>query len=429
MKVEISKENVDFMHDFVLKVVNEAGPRMPCSPQEAKAAQIIKQEFEKTCDDVQIEPFTCHPKAFLGWIKVDVIMVSISLILYLIMQVFTDHLWLLVLAIISFNLAFLPILVVRQEFFNYKEFIDPLFRKKSSQNVIGSFKPKGELKNILIFSSHMDTALEFTLMKLMGWFFIPIAFIGIFTMLIWLVLSLVNLVFILLGMLALKSLFFVLVICILIIGGPCLITLFFFVPLGDKGNVVPGAVDNMSSCSIVQALARYLKDNRDIIPDNTEVRLISFGSEESGLRGSYRYAAAHLDELKKYDANVVNMDGTETPDMIRIVEFEPTTKTWHSEEVVQKLIVAARDVGIDAKRAGAGKFEKAVGKLSGGSDAAAFSKAGIKAAFINSADWKNRSSYYHQSTDTPDKIKKGTLTNTLKICISYIVNEKKAAQK
>jgi aminopeptidase YwaD len=224
-------------------------------------------------------------------------------------------------------------------------------------------------------------------------------------------------------------LFFSIVIWLLIIGGPCLITLFFFVPLGDKGNVVPGAVDNMSSCSIVQALARYLKDNRDIIPGNTEIRLISFGSEESGLRGSYRYAAAHLDELKNNDAVVVNMDGTETPDGIHIVEFEPTTKTRHSEEVVRKLIVAAQDVGIDAKRFGAGKLEKSLGKLSGGSDAAPFSKAGIKAAFINSADWKNRSNYYHQSTDTPDKIKEGTLKNTLKICISFIMNEKKVGQK
>lgn len=426
MNVEISKELDDYMHNFVLKIVNEVGPRMPCSPQEAKAAQLIKEEFEKTCDHVVVEPFTCYPKAFLGWIKLDIILTLMSLIIYLIMQVMTEFALLLIFAIISSILAFMPIIVVREEFFNYKEFIDPLFRKKPSQNVIGSFKSKGELKKILIFSSHMDTALEFKLLKLLGWWFIPIAFIGIFTMLIWFILSLVNLIFIVLGLLTLKSLLLPAAIWILIIAGPCLVALFFFVPLGDKGNVVPGAVDNMSSCSIVQALARYLKKNRDVIPENTEIRLISFGCEESGLRGSYRYAAAHLEELKKYDALVVNMDGTETPDKIRIVEFEPTTKTRHSEEVVQKLVVAARDVGIEAKRAGAGKVEKVAGKLSGGSDAAAFSKAGIKASMINSADWINRSSYYHQSTDTPDKIQKGTLENTLKICISFIMNEKKA---
>ena len=78
---------------------------------------------------------------------------------------------------------------------------------------------------------------------------------------------------------------------------------------------------------------------------------------------------------------------------------------------------------VNAKRFGTGRLEKTVGRLSGGSDAAAFSKAGIKAGFINSADWKNRAAYYHQSTDTPDKIQKGTLENALKICLAFIINE------
>ena len=77
---------------------------------------------------------------------------------------------------------------------------------------------------------------------------------------------------------------------------------------------------------------------------------------------------------------------------------------------------------------GAGRLEKALGRLTGGSDAAAFSKAGIKAGFINAADWKNRSSYYHQSGDTPDKIEKGTLETVLKICIAFLINESKAQE-
>ena len=69
-----------------------------------------------------------------------------------------------------------------------------------------------------------------------------------------------------------------------------------------------------------------------------------------------------------------------------------------------------------------------MGRLSGGSDAAAFSRADIMAGFLNSADWKARSNYYHQSTDTPDKIKKGTLENALKICIAFLKNEQKNNQ-
>jgi Zn-dependent M28 family amino/carboxypeptidase len=134
--------------------------------------------------------------------------------------------------------------------------------------------------------------------------------------------------------------------------------------------------------------------------------------------------ATHLDELKRYDAILFNMDGLETPDNFLVIEYEPTTRTKHSEEVVQKMLKAADMVCVNAKKFGAGKLEKTLGRLSGGSDAATFSKANIKAGFLNSADWKTRSSYYHQSNDTPDKIRIGTLENALRVCIAFILNEK-----
>ncbi|MFX0177279.1 MAG: M28 family metallopeptidase [Candidatus Hodarchaeota archaeon] len=427
MKIEVSQEDAGYMYNLVNKIVEEVGPRMSCSPQEAKGAKIIKSELEKVCDEVIIEPFTCHPRAFLGWIKFLCILAYCSMLLYLIAQFISESVWLLFLSIISFSLTIFSFIVMWEEFFNYCEFIDFFFRKKASQNVIGKFKPKGELKKILIFSSHIDSALQFNLLKFLGWGAIPVLMGAIFIVLIWLVISFINLIFIAIGVVFLKNLFIIPNIIFLIISLPCFSIVFFFVPLGDKGNVVPGAVDNLSSCSVIVGLARYLNDHRQIIPNNIEIRLISFGCEESGLRGAYRYAAAHLDELKNYDANVVNMDGLETPDKFLVIEYEPTTRTSHSEEVIQKLLEATKSVGIDAKRFGRGRLEKTVGRLSGGSDAAAFSKAEIKAGFLNSADWKNRSSYYHQEGDTPDKIKKGTLENALKICIVYILNEQKSS--
>ena len=424
MNIEISKEDSDYMYSLVQRIVDEIGPRMPCSSQEAEGADVIKKELEKTCDDVVLETFECHPKAFLGWIKLIVIMVPFSMILYLLMQLTSEITWLIMIPIISFILVFLPILITWEEFFNYKEFIDLFFKKRSSQNVVGKFKPKGELKKIILFSSHIDSALQFSLLKWLRWGFIPLAFGAIIIMLIWLILSAISLILMIIGLIGLKSIFSFAAFWMLIIGSPCFVSLFFFVPLGEKGNVVPGAVDNLSSCSVIVGLGRYLKNHRDIIPENTEIRLISFGCEESGLRGSYRYVESHLDELKKHDAMLFNMDGLETPDTFLVIEYEPTTRTKHSEEIVQKILKAAEMVDVNAKKFGAGKLEKTLGKLSGGSDAAPFSKANIKAGFLNSADWKTRSSYYHQSTDTPDKIRKGTLENALRICITFIINEK-----
>jgi len=424
MKIEIVKEDSDYMYNLVQRIVNEVGPRMPCSSQEAEGATIIQKELEKSCDEVVLEPFECHPKAFLGWIKLIVIMTPISMLLHLLLYFATEMIVFIILSSISFALVLLSILIMWEEFFNYKEFIDVFFRKKVSQNIVGKFKSKGDKKKIIIFSSHIDSALQFNLLKVLKWGFIPIAFIAIIIILIWLVLSAISLLFMVIGIIVLKALFFPTAIWLLIVGTPCFIGLFFFVPMGEKGNVVPGSVDNLSSCSVIVGLSRYLNSHREIIPENTEIRLISFGCEESGLRGSYRYVENHIDELKKFNAIVFNMDGLETPDKFAVIEYEPTTRTKHSEEIVQKILKAAEMNGIKAKRFGAGKLEKTVGRLSGGSDAAAFSKANIKAAFLNSADWKTRSSYYHQSTDTPDKIKKGTLENALRICITFISNEK-----
>ncbi len=422
MVMEISKEDADYMYNLVEKIVEEVGPRMSCSPQEAEGSEFIKSELEQPCDEVVVESFTCHPKAFLGWIKMISIMVFISMLLYIFTQWVFDIL-LIGLSIISFLLTFLSFLIMWEEFFNYNEFIDPLFRKKTSQNVIGKFKPKQEQKNIIIFSSHIDSALQFNLLKLLGWGSVLLAFLGILVILTWLVISFINLILILIGFFSLKGLFFWTTFWLLVIGTPCFVGLFFFVPLGDKGNVVPGAVDNLSSCSVIVGLGRYIKNHRDIIPKNTEIRLISFGCEESGLRGARRYCSAHLEDLRKYNAVIVNMDGLETPDGFYVIEYEPTTRTRHSEVVIQKLLKAAELSGIQAKRFGAGKLEKTLGRISGGSDAAVFSKANIKAAFLNSADWKHRSNYYHQDTDTPDKIRRGTLENALKICIAFLLNE------
>jgi hypothetical protein len=164
MNTEISKEDSDYMYNLVQRIVDEVGPRMPCSLQEAEGANIIKAELEKSCDEVVLEPFECHPKAFLGWIKMVVIMTPISMILHLLMQFASEMIWLIIFTAISFVLVLLSLVIMWEEFFNYKEFIDVIFRKKSSQNVVGKFKSKGDIKKIIIFSSHIDSALQFNLL-------------------------------------------------------------------------------------------------------------------------------------------------------------------------------------------------------------------------------------------------------------------------
>ncbi|MFW9819511.1 MAG: M28 family metallopeptidase, partial [Candidatus Thorarchaeota archaeon] len=226
----------------------------------------------------------------------------------------------------------------------------------------------------------------------------------------------------------LYGIFFNLAVWLLIIAALPVIALFFFVTPGKRANKVPGAVDNLSAVAIVLGLGRYLQNNKELIPKNTEIRLISFGSEEAFLRGAFRYVEAHLEELKKYDAECINFDAIQSSDYLTFSDKEPTTRTNHSEEVVQKLIKAAKIVSVEVKIAGLGGgnfIENIVGLIGGGTDAAAFSKSNVKASTITGLNLLSMVQFYHQESDIFDKIEKGVLENALKICIGYLKNEKK----
>jgi hypothetical protein len=425
VEIEISNEDSTYMYDLIEEIINKCGPRMPCSPQEHKAATLIRNEMDKTCDSSETEKFHCHPRAFLGFIRVIIVLTLVSFILFFLLPLNLPFYWILGLTISSFILSLLSILILWNEFFNYREFIDPLFKRKESQNVIGKFKPNGELKKILIFSGHHDSALQFNLLKSLKIGYPIMIFVGLIVLFLWFITS--GLIFILsfVYLYAFQG-FFIFSIVLFIIGIPPLISLFFFVSSGEKANKVPGAVDNLSAVGIVLGLGRYLQKNKHLIPNNTEIRLISFGCEEAGLRGAYRYVERHLDELMEYNAECVNMDAIQTPQSISIINFEPSTRTKHSEIVVNKLIKAAQNAEINIKSSslgGSGSFEKIFGQITGGTDATAFSKSNIKAANISAMNLKKMLEFYHQPGDTPDKIEKGALENVLKICLNYIILE------
>ena len=62
-------------------------------------------------------------------------------------------------------------------------------------------------------------------------------------------------------------------------------------------------------------MCRFLAKNPSCIPPGTEIRFVSFGSEEAGLRGSRRYVERHLDELKRLDARLLNFEMVAHPEI------------------------------------------------------------------------------------------------------------------
>lgn len=430
MKIEISDEDSDYMYNIIQTIIDECGPRMPCSPQEAKGAEIVKNELEETCDNVDIEPFFCHPRAALGYIRLDVFLVILSFSAFFIIQLFLDTFISLILAFVVFGLNFLAFIIIWYEFFNYKEFIDPLFKKKPSQNVIGKIKADGEIKNVLIFSGHIDSQYQFNLLTYLKAGYGLVSLLGLGILFIWIGVSIVffflTLFAFILQFPVIYDLFFIIVIWCLIIGGIPLISLLFFTSPGEKANKVPGAVDNLSAIAVILGLGRYLKKNKEAIPNNTEVRLIAFGCEEAFLRGAFRYVAAHLDELKAVNTECINLEMIQDSNEIIILNYEPTTRTHHSEELVHKIFQTAELLDIKAKispMGGDGIIGKLLGKTSGGTDATAFTKSNIKACTFTSTDFLKAAEYWHTPRDTFDKIENGALEKALKLCIGYIIKE------
>ena len=426
MEIDITEDNSHYMYDFIGRIIEECGPRMPCSIQEEKAAQIIKSEFENSCDFSRIEDFTCHPRAFLGYIKVIVILNFISFISFFLSFQQISIIINQVFIIVSFSLNLAAFLTLWNEFFNYREFIDPLFKKKSSQNVIGTFKSREKPKGIIIFSGHHDSALQFNLLKYFKIGYAILILLGLLVLVLWIILSFIILLISVIGF-AISELFYLITLIIFIISIPSFVGMLFFVSPGERANKVPGAVDNLSAVAILIGIGRYLKENKNIIPPNTEIRLISFGCEEAGLRGAYRYVENHLEELKELNANCVNMDAIQSSNNINIIQFEPSTRTRHSPEVVKKIESASNMVGVNINKSSLGGdkgFRKIFGQITGGTDATAFSKAGIPAANISAMDFGKMIHFYHQPNDTLDKIQKGSLESVLKVCLGYVIQER-----
>ncbi|HMF30188.1 MAG TPA: M28 family peptidase [Candidatus Lokiarchaeia archaeon] len=412
MPIEVSEDDADYMEHWITRVCTEVGPGGPGTPQERSRAMMAKDELEQYSDDVVVEDFTLSPRAFLGWIRVTICALALSMLFFYLIPV--NPILFAILAVVMVALGFL---IMWEEFFNYAEFLDPVFKKKTSENIIGTLKSSdgGEPKKILIFSGHHDSAFQFNLLKWFKYGYFVITFVGIGSLFIYFALTVVRFVGILAGA---DQLWVVMVVNgLLYVVIPVMILLFFFQGTQKNGGQVPGAIDNLSAVAIVLGVGRILKRAREqganIVPEGIEIRFISFGSEEAGLRGAYRYAARHEEELHAKDAEIFNLDTICDPNVQTIIKREDTTRTIHSTELIAKMARAAQVSGVRCNVI-AGPF------ISGGTDATPFSKKRIKAISLVSVPIWKFPTFYHQPADNPAMINKKSLQDALKLAIAYI---------
>jgi aminopeptidase YwaD len=195
---------------------------------------------------------------------------------------------------------------------------------------------------------------------------------------------------------------------------PAIIFVMFWHQRGEKGGIVPGAMDNLSACAITVAMCRLLVKYPSYIPDDTEIRFISFGSEEAGLRGSRRYVERHLDELKHLDARTLNYEMVVHPE-IAILTSEINGTVKNSPEMVKSVVEAAERARVP--------YRVHAAFLGIASDAGSFSRAGLKATTLNPFKFPQQMvTYYHQRWDTPEVLAIEPLLNVLKLTFEWIRN-------
>jgi hypothetical protein len=412
----ITDQDAQYALDLVKAICTQVGPGIPGSSQERERAAMIQKELESHLGpgNVAVEEFTLAPGAFLG----SQLIATCFMLLATLLNVSTGRFtgvppWATALAALAFATGSVALFILA--FLLGLEVVDWLFEKQRSVNVVGTLRKGGtdHGKRLLILSGHHDSALEFAWLRYTGYGFFVLTATWMIALIAVLVMCLIQLVGVIGGnadLVRTGTIGWVLMAYPIV---PSVICGLFYARGRKNGGIVPGAADNLSACALVVAMCKFLVENPSYIPDNTEVRFITFGSEEAGVRGSRRYVERHLDELERLDVRLLNYETIGHPE-VAILTSESNGTVKNSPEMVKSVVAAAERAGVP--------YRVKPATLGTANDAGPFSRAGLKATSLIGFTTKQMVKFYHQERDTPEVLTVEPLFNVLKLTLEWVRN-------
>lgn len=393
------RECSNFTVREIKKICKEIGPRPAGEENEQKAQDYVENLMGGIADTVQRESFDVHPKAFMSWVMIDGIGMIIASVLMILAHLNVIPQASGVFRVAAITISVLALILLLAEFLFYKEFIDFLFPKRTSSNVICTRKAAGETKRRIIFAGHIDSAYEWRFTHLGGGkFLVTMIILGIGSLVLTLIMAVLSM-FIDNGVPA------IVMTVVQALTIPVFIAVLFFM---NWKVCVMGANDNLTGVMASMAVIKYLNDN-NIRFENTEVVAVSTGCEECGLRGAKAFAEAHA---KEYAA-----DGTETVfmavdtlhdyDYLGVYNKDMSGLVKLDEKAAKMARKATEICGLDIPFATV-SF--------GSSDAAAGQQGGIKSVALAAMD-PTPARYYHTREDTADILDMKTIETGLKIML------------
>ena len=372
------------MLSYIDDIITRFGGRYFGSNEEKQAQLYTADILRQYCDKVEVEEFQSALEAHFQSLKG---FCTIYLLVLILLKVDVR---------VAGIVGILNTIFFLGHFVTYRHWLDFLFPKKPSWNVIGDIEPTGEVRDTLIVAGHIDSVKEFkwwyrykqngAVMTIVASFLISL--LGLYSVLAifihadwygygWWVFALLS---------------------------PLLIVLFDM--HGD--SVVHGASDNLTGVAMAVEMAKIYSKER---LKHTRLRIISFGAEEACLRGAWAYSRDHKAQLLKEKAFLFNLDTIKDLEHLTVGSSETNTLVFYKKENIKLVQDAFAAAGVPVKT---------LPLMVGASDASAFHLNGIPAVCVIGMDSGKLDPTYHTRLDVIENINPLALEAMKKVLIQFI---------
>ncbi len=179
-----------------------------------------------------------------------------------------------------------------------------------------------------------------------------------------------------------------------------------------KEKASPGSMDDLAGIAVSMWRIKYYNENPDQRPKDCRIVLLAVGAEEAGLKGSFDFVKKHKQDLlaEENDPWVLIIDGVGDADFIEVVCGDDWLSTKYDKNFVNLAEKAMKDINV--------KYNMITNPV-GGTDAAAFTRGGVKSLVLAAQDPTPRNNY-HTCFDKLDRIEPDATIGITKASIRLI---------
>ena len=373
-------------------IIRDIGYRTSGSEGEAAAAKHIARDLEKRGATVSIEELPCRLDYIPGFANLMVGAFLAVVLAYPFVPAVSAVL----------TVCTLALFLLSRKFGN--KVIDWMFKKGTTQNVVGVVPAGGEKKHTLIFSGHHDSPDMMPILsppyKAYVHIIETVAVTGFALMIPAGVLRAVfGDVF---SWFPLHVGWYDVLYPLCVLG---FAVTFFYRSMVVTGRKNLGANDNLSAVAVLGGIADHLAAHPT---RHTEVLLISFGSEESGCYGSHHFAAKNRDLIARaVNVNIETVGAGE----LAVIDKERNSGIAYTPGAVDFICRAGERAGIPLE---------SVTINFGATDSYSIVQEGGSSACLFGMDEYRLFAIWHSPLDVPENVSEEKLEKALSVCIEAI---------